>query len=397
MFGLKTTVKTVIFLDAFASATIYFLLLFRFAQDSSPWGMTAVALVSMLTGAVCAAPLGAWVDRSNLRTLWIGSTSTSAFLTLGLHLTSTPWIWLVLLACITAAEVVSGTVIFKALPKIPGMTQTSASSFLVGMGAVLGVVTPAGAALLYAVAPHACFLLAFALQVPAVLLLLKVAPKGEAPQLEKLSFKDAVLGLGALSKSLGLLAYLPVMYLVVIATSAEDLSGLIYLQQVGGNFIDGSFPGMVENPGPAGYAALTAFWSLGLLLGSAIPNRRWFSLSTYQTLIVGGLVISLAILAEGMFPYAPVIAVAFLMGGIGNAVHNVGVRSSVYEQVPEEHTGQVWAMVSVSFTLLAGLGKMLGTPYLLGEPQQVVIGCGAIATGAILLFLVLRPNRKRSR
>ena len=77
---------------------------------------------------------------------------------------------------------------------------------------------------------------------------------------------------------------------------------------------------------------------------------------------LGGLALSAAILVEGLVPVAGIIAVAFIGGGLGNAVHNVGVRNLVYAEVPPEQQAQVWSVVGAAISGAAALLLAMGIP-----------------------------------
>lgn len=73
--------------------------------------------------------------------------------------------------------------------------------------------------------------------------------------------------------------------------------------------------------------------AMSLLVLPMVGTQRLARRTTF--LIVGGrLCLAVAILTEGLVPIAIVIGAAFVMGGLGNGTHNVGVRNLIFEQTP---------------------------------------------------------------
>lgn len=380
------------FIGGLASGSISFFIIFIISQTMDPWALTLYTVATSVTGIVAAAPLGAMVDRLNLRKVWRIAILIDFIAILLIGLFQNIWIWTLASIITTAVGVLTGSAQFKILPKVEGMNEKTASAYLVGLGSFLGIVVPVFASLLYSIFSSNAFWLAALIFLPALLILTLAIPEVETkPDLEPLSFKEIFLGLGAISRSQRILTYLPVMFLVVLCTSLEDLSGVIYLQEVGGEFIRQTFPTYEGEPGSLGYSLTVTFWSLGTLLMAFISARPFYRVKGLPALLWGGLGIALAILGEGLFSYAPLIALVFLAGGLCNSMHNLGIRQMVYDYVPEENQGQVWAMIGASFQIFVSLGQVLGTPYLLAEPRTVIIAGGGLAATLILLFLLLSP------
>lgn len=379
-------VLAAVFIESLAHASVYFLLIFKLSSTANSWSLTAIALTSALTGVILAAPLGNLVDRMSLRPLWLGSIIVSILSVFLLSISESLILWVLLVVIYSAAGVISGSVVFKALPRIEGITPEKASSFLVSTGALVGILSPLLASLLYALAPNHSFIPLIILLAACFLIIFKAAPQGAPPELDSISWKDALLGIKVISNNHHIIYYLPIMLLVVLSTSVEDLSGVVYLQDIGGNFISPLFPNFPGDPGAIAYSALVASWSIGTLVGAHLTERKLFKLSPAASLKIGGFIISLAIFAEGFFPSPVLIAAFFFLGGAGNAVHNVGIRNLVYTEVAEKNQGQAWAMIGATFTVFSSIGQFLGTPYLLGEPQQVIMYSGLFPMVIIALF-----------
>lgn len=388
----KNMILLALFLEGLASGSVYFLMVFAASQTMEPWALMAIALASTLSGVLLAAPMGFIVDRLNLRRAWRLGLLIDFLGILIIALVPQLWVWIGVIIIRTGVSILTGAAQFKILPKIEGMTEKTASAYLVGLGSFLGISIPVFASLIYSFFQEQASLLAALVFLPALLILTLAIPQIETKvSLEPLSLKEVFLGLGAISRSQRVLAYLPVMFLAVLCTSVEDLSGVIYLQEVGGQFISSHLPSYQGQPDALGYSLLVSCWSLGTLLMAFISARPFYRVKGLPALLWGGLGIALAILGEGLFSYAPLIALVFLAGGLCNSMHNLGIRQMVYDYVPEENQGQVWAMIGASFQIFVSLGQVLGTPYLLAEPRTVIIAGGGLAATLILLFLLLSP------
>ena len=73
--------------------------------------------------------------------------------------------------------------------------------------------------------------------------------------------------------------------------------------------------------------------AMSLLVLPMVGTQRLARRTTFL-IVGGGLCLAVAILAEGLVPIAIVIGAAFVMGGLGNGTHNVGVRNLIFEQTP---------------------------------------------------------------
>jgi len=167
--------------------------------------------------------------------------------------------------------------------------------------------------------------------------------------------------------------FLPAIIGVVVVTSVEGVAGVFYLQEVAGSAVL--------------YALLLSAWAVGSLVGVAVTGRHSFRMGAVQSILVGGILVSVAILVEGLVPSALVIAVAFIGGGIGNAIHNVGVRNLVYEVVPREQQAQVWSVVGALFSAAAAVGNFFGTPGLIGSARSLIVWAGA--AGVVLTLVTI--------
>lgn len=386
-------------LGMFTEGSIYFFMIFMASKSNNPWLLTSISFASFLPGVFLAPVLGWAIDKMPVKKLWAGSLLGSGITVACMMLTDSYTMWVILLAIQTMFSIVVGTALFKVLPKVPSMSEKTASSWLVGMGAIFAIITPPVASFIFSIGAGFSFMMSAIILVFSALIIFIFAPEiNSQVELEKTDWKEALFGLKALKNFSLLKMYIPVMFVVVLFTTIEDLSGIIYLQDLGQNnfsFISGSFP--TVDFGTFGYSLVVAMWAIGSFIGSVISSRPWFTLSAAHSLMYGGLLICLGIIAEGAIPSIFLIGLVFILGGMGNAIHNIGIRNVIYSDVPERNQGQVWALIGASFMAVSSLGKFLGTPYLLGEPRPVILFSGILGMAVILLFMAtikLRPVKE---
>lgn len=355
----------------FVDAAIYLLLLLSSSAQEVSWWVTAVVLANLIPPLLLAPVLGWIVDRTSGRAAWTASLGLSGVCAAGIGFLNSPVALVGLAAVQSVCSVVVSASVFKLLPRAPGMDERSASSFAVAIGSIAGIGAPPLAALAAVLGVNVALWICGALLALAAVCVARTAPAAARVQVEHTAWHEAWLGTRTLRSLRAFRILVPVMLGVVVVTSMEGVAGVFYLQDVAGNAVI--------------YALLLSAWAAGSLAGSLLSGRSGFSLGAAQSILLGGLVLSVAILVEGIFPSAVVIASAFLLGGVGNAVHNVGVRNLVYERVPKHHQAQVWAVIGATFSGAAAIGNFLGTPGLVASAQTIIILAGALGTLLVLL------------
>lgn len=145
-----------------------------------------------------------------------------------------------------------------------------------------------------------------------------------------------------------------------------------------------------------GYAVLLGAWSVGAVLGSLLGGNRRFGARSSLPILLGGGLVGAAILIEGLWASAVGLAVVFLAGGLGNGLHNIGVRTAIYEHVPESRHGAAWAQLRMLINVMVALGYLIGTPGLLvGSARTIIVVSGAVTLLAIILSAVLLGRTAR--
>jgi Transmembrane secretion effector len=178
------------------------------------------------------------------------------------------------------------------------------------------------------------------------------------------------------------------------AREVPEISRLLLLQAVGVLFFTISVPVEVVfaqhslHAGAAGYGAMVSAWGAGAVAGAAI-YARWRGRPNRE-LIVGGaasLGVGFVVMAA-----APVLAVAIVgaaLGGVGNGVESVAVRTALQEEASEEWMAMMMSLYEALFQSVPGAGMLIGGGITaLGSPRTAlaVAGAGSLAVTAAAWF-----------
>ncbi|WP_121867941.1 MFS transporter [Glutamicibacter nicotianae] len=376
------TLVVVICIGYFVDSAIYLLLLLSTSAQDVSWWVTAVVLANLIPPIVFAPVLGWVVDRISGKGAWVAALTISGLSAIGIAFFESPVLLVALAAIQAICAVVISAAIFKLLPLAPKMNEKSASSLAVGIGSVAAIGGPPLAALTASADLQFAFILCGSLLLGSAAVALLVVPRHVPVSVEKTAWHEVWIGTKSLRSMTLLKSFLPVILGVVFVTSMEGVAGVFYLQEVAGSSL--------------GYAILLSAWAVGSLIGALYTGRKGFNASSITCVLVGGLVVSTAILLEGIFAVALIIGIAFIIGGFGNAYHNIGIRNLVYEAVPGPQQGQVWSVVGALFSSVAALGNFFGTPGFLGDSRTIIIVAGCIGVCLVMGTLPFAAKVSRS-
>jgi len=374
---------TAIVVKAFVDTGLFILLLLASSELDVSWWVTAVVLANLIPPILLAPVLGWLVDRTSGKVAWVLALIGSALCISGMAITSSPELLVALVAVQAACSVVFSTAVYKLLPDAPGLDDQRASTFLVTIEALAGIGAPPLAALAVDVNTRFAFGLFAILSLAVAAVTGLTSPKGETRvEVERTAWHEVWLGTRTIKTLSTVRVFVPVILGVALVTSMEGVAGVFYLQEVAGSAL--------------GYGILMSAWAIGSLVGVALTSRTAFRISTVYGVIVGGLLISAAIFVEGLVPHVVVIGTAFVIGGFGNSVHNMGIRNLVYEQVPTNQRAQVWGLVGASFSVVVALGNVLGTPDILFPARTIIVFAGAAGVAIALgtLIALRSPSRR---
>lgn len=391
----KILITIALVFSLFAEGSIYYLIIFEASKEENKWLLTAISFATVLPSIFLAPLLGWVIDRFPIKKLWVDSLAVSALLALGMLITKNYYILILFLAIQTICSILVGSVLFKGLPKVEGFTQDSASSYIVGLNSLLAIFTPPVSGLLFSIGRDISFSIITLLFIISLLIIfIYIPPLNAKATSENLGLKEIFFGLRSLKSISALKYYLPIMFAVVLFTTMEDLSGIVYLQEISTNYLRFLNFQNIDS-GAVGYSLIISMWSIGSLVASIGIGKKYINLGGLTSLILGGFLVCLAIFFEGLSKDILIIALFFVVGGAGNAIHNIGVRNIVYDNISEGLQGRAWTFIGASFTIFSAFGKFLGTPYLIAEPKNVIFLSGLVGMVLILISLVFIIFRKK--
>ncbi|MCG2802527.1 MAG: MFS transporter [Cellulomonas sp.] len=373
---------TAVGIGSFVDSAVYILLLLTSSAQAVSWWVTAVVLANLVPPILLAPVLGWVVDRTSGRGAWAAALGISAVCAGGIAFLDAPVALVGLAAVQATCSVVFSAAAFRLLPLARGMDERTASSFAVGIGSAAAIGAPPLAAFAAGLGTASAFWMCAGLLATAGVLVLRTAPRTGQVSVPGTPWHEVWLGTRSIRTVAVLRTFLPIAVGVVLVASIEGVAGVFYLQAVTG--------------GAVGYALLLSAWAAGSLVGAVLTGGPRFTLGSVPSILLGGLAVATAILVEGLIASALVIAVVFVVGGVGNAIHNVGIRTLVYAQVPRAQQAQVWSVAGAMFSAAAALGNLLGTPGVIAPARQVIVGAGALGVALVVvtaLVLVARGQR----
>jgi MFS family permease len=152
----------------------------------------------------------------------------------------------------------------------------------------------------------------------------------------------------------------------------------------------------VLDAGDFGYGLLNASWTLGMVLLLLTVGRRLRPDQLVPGLLIGLTVASAMTLAVGLAPTIAVAVVLYLIGGGGNGIGNVALRSAIQHRVPDHQLGRAFAvfggLASAAEISSAALGGVLVEAAGV-RGSFVVLGAAGIAAGVagVVGYLRLPP------
>lgn len=381
----RSSVRCVLFcvitlLSMLGEGMALFALTLESADQLGSWGVTALFLIGLVPPILAAPAIGRWVDGAALFRVWILNLCVHIGIFAVMAIFANILLSLALMSVASVCAVINGAVVFKIIPRIRGgFTLARASSFLVVATSLAGIIAPALASIAHAKAGVGAVLWCAAagflgLAMAAVVLSRSLAADGqdERPRPDHVP-EGAIADRGVvLTGNPRLRILLLPVAAIVLFTAAEGVAGVFYLREI--------------TDSDTGYAVLLGAWSVGAVLGSLLGGNRRFGARSSLPILLGGGLVGAAILIEGLWANAVGLAMVFLAGGLGNGLHNTGVRTAIYEHVPESRHGAAWAQLRMLINIMVALGYLTGTPGLLVGPARTII---VISGAATLLVIVL--------
>lgn len=368
------------FLSLLGEGMAVFALTLEAADQFGSWGVTALFLAGLLPPIFVATLVGRWVDGSALWRVWIINLCLHVVIFAVMAMAASMMLCLILMPVASICAVINGSVIFKIMPSLRGgFSVARASSFLVVATSLSGIIAPAVASWIFARSGLGtvlwCGAVGFGL-LSLVAVALRWRLRETVQDSDQVRQDSSHVPAGrrpVLTRNPWMRVLLVPVAAIVLFTSAEGVSGVFYLRDITAD--------------DTGYALLLGAWSLGAVLGSLLGGTSWFDAHGSKPVLLGGGLVGAAILVEGLWPNATALLLVFLIGGLGNGLHNTGVRAAIYEFIPSARHGIAWAQLRMLINAMVALGYLLGTPGLLVESAQAII----VVSGAGTLLAVVVP------
>ncbi|MBV2150303.1 MFS transporter [Sphingobium yanoikuyae] len=346
-------------------------LMFRTAEKAPAYAVPVLLIMELLPGLIAAPYAGRLIDRRDAaRILVMASALQAGIISLIAHY---PTFTLAGAALLSVLFTISSAATFALIPVLAsglGMTLARANSLLEmvrSLGMLAGPV--AGGVLVGWIGSRNTLLVdAFSFALLALVVMgsgLRRKPQ-RGDHEEQTLFADYL----PLLRNRRLMVVTGALSLEVFATAIADVA-FVFLVMV------------TLGSGPTAFGMLTALWAGGMLIGAGLAEKvigHRIGLTAFGTATVMGVTMLLIGLAPIGFA---IVAVAFILGGGANSIHNVAVRTLLQSECPPADHGKVAAIYgAVTRTAVIG-GYVAGgffvpndapTAYLVGGLLGVAAG-----------------------
>lgn len=374
------------FLSTLGDGIVLFSLTLAAADELGSWGVSGLFLAGLLPPVLAARPIGRLVDRSRLLRTWVITLGAHVVLFALMYAVGSVLFSLALMAIVSICSTINGAIIFKILPALLGGASVNrASSFLVAATSLSGIIAPVIAASGYGAWGVESMLLAsaaaYALLCAGALLGLRPQPRSPQKDAENSGSEGQLTSREMLRDPVLRALVLPVAA-IILFTACEGVAGVFYLREVA--------------PNDTVYSVMLAAWSVGALLGSLLGGSAFFQQRMVLPVLGGAVLVGTAILIEGLWAQAAAITAVFLLGGLGNGLHNTGIRTAIYLRLPESTHGTAWAYLRMLINIMVGLGYLLGTPGLLIDSARWIVIISGAGTLLVCICCAMMIPRRRS-
>ncbi|PZU75337.1 MAG: MFS transporter [Rhizobium sp.] len=346
-------------------------LMFRTAEKATAYAVPVLLIMELVPGLIAAPYAGRLIDRREAaRILVITSALQAGVIALIAHY---PTFTLAGAALLSVLFTISSAATFALIPVLAsglGLTLARANSLLEmvrSLGMLAGPI--AGGVLVGWIGSRNTLLVdAFSFALLALVVMgsgLRRKPQ-RGDQEEQTPFADYL----PLLRNRRLMVVTGALSLEVFATAIADVA-FVFLVMV------------ALGSGPTAFGMLTALWAGGMLIGAGLAEKvigHRIGLTAFGTATVMGVTMLLIGLAPIGFA---IVAVAFILGGGANSIHNVAVRTLLQSECPPADHGKVAAIYgAVTRTAVIGgyvaggffVPKDAPTAYLVGGLLGVAAG-----------------------
>ncbi len=364
------------------------------ALTGSGWAVAALLLTGLVPPVLLAPVAGLLVDRvETVRVLVVTALFQAAAATL---LAFTPGVLptLGLSFLLGAGLAVTQPALFALIPRAVGEDRTTRANAYLEVarwgGAAAGPVLAAIMTQRLGARPTLLVNAATFLLVAAVGPLLRVRrPPEPRPEGAPSRKGEARAGMVFLAREPLLRVVVPMVGFMVVFAAADNVAEVFFAKDV-------------LRAGDTGYGMLITTWTLGMVVGSTTAGRfirpAWLAPAVVLLPMVGGGAVAIAAWAA-MFPLA---VAMFFVGGFANGIELVGMRSLLYQRVPNRLRGRAFAAYygMVQAAQIVAMGASGGLVELAGARTTMLFaGIGTAAVGLVgtLLYARIPSDERRVR
>lgn len=318
-------------------------LMFRTAENAGAYGVPALLIAELLPGLIIAPWAGRLIDRRDAaHVLIVTSALQAGTIALIAHF---PLFTLAGAALLSLLFTISSAATFALIPVLAaklGMTLARANSFLEIIRSLGMLAGPVAGGLMVGWMGSRSALLIDAGSFVLLLIIVAASRLRRQPQGHEEEVQTILADYRPLLRNRRIMVATGALSLEVFATAIADVA-FVFLVTV-------TLAG-----GPTAFGVLTALWAGGMLIGAMLAGRVTESrvgLIAFGTATLMGA----AMLLIGLAPISlAIVAIAFVVGGGANSIHNVAVRTLLQSEVPAADHGKIAAIYG-AVTRTAAIG-----------------------------------------
>jgi MFS family permease len=182
---------------------------------------------------------------------------------------------------------------------------------------------------------------------------------------------EARAGFGLVGRDRLLLIAFAVIGAVVLFAAMDNVAEVFYARED-------------LDAGAWGYGLLASLWLVGMVIGAVAIARRLGKERLLPALAIAAVVGGAAVAVAGLIPVLVVALAMFVVGGVGNGIETVSMRSIIVHRVPDRFRGRVFAaygglMNGMQIAATGVAGVLVGAVG--GRTALIIGGVGSAVAG----------------
>ena len=322
------------------------------------------------------------VDRLPTKLIVISVSLMQAVVCVGLTLTSSPVLTVLLVALLNAGQALSSPAWFTVIPAIvPEDRQPAALSTSQAAASGAAIVGPAAGGLIVGLGGTTTALLvngATFLVLAGCAALLQRQRRPERESASETPRRETLAGVAFLRSDRVLLTLLVVLTVFVVAVGAVNVAEVFLITRVLG-------------ANATAYGAVGAAFASGLLVGALLARRQLRDTAKVREVSYSILVMAVGLGACGLSPNVASVAVASAFVGIGNGVLNVRAQQLLMSRTQSAVLGRVMAALNACVSAASIVALVLGGALLqVMSPRAIFVSAALV--GVAMLPLLARAS-----